>query len=44
MGAMGVAGTVVGLEAVVKVLEKLDGTFQCQFNIVHRGQQPFQDH
>ena len=27
VGAMGVAGTVVGLEAVVEVLDILDGTF-----------------
>ena len=31
--AMGVAGTVVGLEAVVEVLEKLDGTFWCPLKV-----------
>ena len=31
--AMGVAGTVVGLEVVVEVLEKLDGTFWCALKV-----------
>ena len=33
VGAMGVAGTVVGLEAVMEVLEKLDGTFWCPLKV-----------
>ena len=33
VGAVGVAGTVVGLEVVVKVLEILDGTFQCLLKV-----------
>ena len=33
VGAMGVAGTVVGLEAVVEVLNILDGTFQCLLKV-----------
>ena len=31
--AMGVAGTVVGLEAGVEVLDILDGTFQCLLKV-----------
>ena len=34
VGAMGVAGTVDWLEAVVEVLEKLDGTFQCLLKLL----------
>ena len=34
VGAMGVAGTVVGLEAVVEVLEILDGTFWCLLKVL----------
>ena len=33
VGVMGVAGTVVGLEAVVEVLDILDGTFQCPLKL-----------
>ena len=33
VGAMGVAGTVVGLEAVVEVLDILDGTFGCLLKV-----------
>ena len=33
VGAMGVAGTVVWLEAGVEVLEKLDGTFWCPLKV-----------
>ena len=33
VGAMGMAGTVVGLEVVVEVLEKLDGTFWCLLKV-----------
>ena len=33
VGAMGVSGTVVGLEVVVEVLEKLDGTFWCPLKV-----------
>ena len=32
--AMGVAGTEVGLEAVLGVLEKLDGTFWCLLKVL----------
>ena len=32
-GAMGVAGTVVGLEAVVEVLDILDGIFWCLLKV-----------
>ena len=33
VGAMGVAGTVVWLEAGVEVLEVLDGTFWCLLKV-----------
>ena len=33
VGAMGVAGTVVGLEVVVELLEILDGIFQCLLKV-----------
>ena len=33
LGAMGVAGTVVGLEAVLAVLDILDGTFCCLLKV-----------
>ena len=33
VGAMGVAGTVVGLEVVVEVLDLLDGTFWCLLKV-----------
>ena len=33
VGAMGVARTVVGLEAVVEVLDILDSTFQCPLKV-----------
>ena len=33
VGAMGVAGTVVGLEAGVEVLDILDGTFWCLLKV-----------
>ena len=33
VGALGVAGTEVGLEVVVEVLDILDGTFQCLLKV-----------
>ena len=33
VGAMGVAGTMVGLEPVVEVLDILDGTFWCLLKV-----------
>ena len=33
VGAMAVAGTVIGLEALVEVLDILDGTFQCLLKV-----------
>ena len=33
VGAMGVAGTVVGLEVVLEVLDILDDTFQCPLKV-----------